>query len=586
MAREFTRRTRKKKNIKTKQNLETIKVTNLTTCLDRIFNYLKSKSHLLDEGTMYKMPVELLETGVTEEELYTGDVKYVMEKLHLCEEEVQVLSCILGDPTCESSDISKYLDCSNIEFIKYRKHIKSLCMKRLIKPTAHRHFNSAEFEVNKELYDVITNDAEMKPRVIAGITTEEMFSEFRKLFKARRDGIIDFEDLHSELVQLINLNEQNKFVQLVKDYKLLECSETEQVIFLYLCHQHVSWGMIDFLMFELEDFIDPNEDERRLHRHFNNEKLKIQKFGLVQFGGECEFEEKNSMRLTQKVKDNFFTELELLDATVKDLQHKDLRSPDKIVEKQMYYNPKEEQQVERLEKLLGAENFASVQARLEEKGMRKGFNVILYGGPGTGKTETTLQLAKRTGREIFCIDVSKIKNKYVGESEKSIKAVFDLYRKFCKGKKVQPILLFNEADAIFGKRLESVNSSVDQMSNSIQNIILQEMENIEGILVATTNLHVNLDAAFERRFLYKIEFNTPGADVRSKLWESMLPGLSRQDYLTIASKYNFSGGQIENISRKSTVDYILSGAEVNVENILKYCEEEAFNSKRQKIGYF
>lgn len=576
----------KKKNVKNPQHEQPMQVLNLTVCLDRIFNYLKSTSCYLNNDTQYTMPIELLEDGVDEKEIYRKDMKYVVEKLHLCEEEVKILSCILGDATCENNDLSMYLNCSNIKFIKYRNHIRSLCVKRIISPVTRRHFNGGYYEVNPELYDIITKDMEMKPRVIEGISTEEMFSEFRKLFKSRRDESIEFEDLYRELLLLLDSNSQNKFVQLYDESQLKECTKTEQVIFLYLCHKYVSWGMLGCEMSNLEIYIDSFEDERRFLRHFANEKLKFQQLGLVEFGGQGEFEDKDMIALSQRVRENFFTEIELLDVSSNTMQHTDLHSPDSIVDKQMYYNPKEQEQVGKLEQLLSAENFASVQARLEEKGMRKGFNVILYGGPGTGKTETTMQLAKKTGREIFCIDVSKIKNKYVGESEKSIKGVFDLYRKFCKGKELQPILLFNEADAIFGKRMQNVNSSADQTANSIQNIILQEMEKLEGILVATTNLHVNLDPAFERRFLYKIEFTNPDVEVRSKIWESMIPGLRKEDYLAIAGKYNFSGGQIENISRKSTVDYILSGSEVNLDNIVKYCEEEAFGSQRKKIGYF
>ena len=109
-------------------------------------------------------------------------------------------------------------------------------------------------------------------------------------------------------------------------------------------------------------------------------------------------------------------------------------------------------------------------------GMRKGFNIIFYGGPGTGKTETVLQLAKKTGRDVFQIDMSKLKSKWVGDSERSVKGVFTAYKGLCKAKDVKPILFFNEADAIFGKRMENVDSSAAQMLNSLQNIILQEME--------------------------------------------------------------------------------------------------------------
>ena len=200
-----------------------------------------------------------------------------------------------------------------------------------------------------------------------------------------------------------------------------------------------------------------------------------------------------------------------------------------------------------------------------------------------------MQLAKKTGRDIFCIDMSKLKSKWVGESEKCVKGVFNTYRQLCKSKKTKPILFFNEADAIFGKRMENVESSAAQMLNTLQNIILQEMETLDGIMICTTNLHGNLDPAFERRFIYKIALEKPDENVRGKIWKSMLKGLEESDYSTLASRFQFSGGQIENVVRKSTVDYILSGEKTSLETVCKFCEEETFKSKDElrtkRIGF-
>ena len=107
------------------------------------------------------------------------------------------------------------------------------------------------------------------------------------------------------------------------------------------------------------------------------------------------------------------------------------------------------------------------------------------------------------------VNISQIKSCWVGESEKNIKGLFDNYRELVKKSEVTPILLFNEADAIIGVRKEGAQSAVDKMENSLQNIILQEMETLDGIMIATTNLQENMDKAFERRFLYKIKFDRP-----------------------------------------------------------------------------
>ena len=148
-------------------------------------------------------------------------------------------------------------------------------------------------------------------------------------------------------------------------------------------------------------------------------------------------------------------------------------------------------------------------------------------------------------------------------------------------------LFFNEADAVFTKRIENVEQSVDQMNNAIQNIILAEMESIEGILIATTNLLSNLDPAFERRFIFKVEFKMPEKDSRAKIWKSMIPTLSEEDASVLADKYAFSGGNIENIARKSTVEYVLSGNEPTLSSLEGYCQEEILDKKenRNRIGF-
>ena len=220
--------------------------------------------------------------------------------------------------------------------------------------------------------------------------------------------------------------------------------------------------------------------------------------------------------------------------------------------------------------------------------MRKGFACLFYGAPGTGKTETVYQIARETRRDIMMVDIAETKSMWFGESEKRIKGIFDKYRAFLKTNEHAPILLFNEADAIIGKRKEIGKSSIDQTENAIQNIILQEMENLEGIMIATTNLTQNLDKAFERRFLYKIEFEKPDIEAKEKIWHAMLPSLSENGYAVLARNFDFSGGQIENIVRKFTVDCILNGSEPSFDTISEYCKSELLykNNERIKIGFY
>jgi SpoVK/Ycf46/Vps4 family AAA+-type ATPase len=184
------------------------------------------------------------------------------------------------------------------------------------------------------------------------------------------------------------------------------------------------------------------------------------------------------------------------------------------------------------------------------------------------------------------VNISEIKSMWVGESEKNIKQIFSRYRKLVEESEVAPILLFNEADALIGKRLENVTRSVDKMENSMQNIILEEIERLNGILIATTNLTCNMDKAFERRFLYKVEFERPTMEAKCAIWKSMIEGLNDDDAKALATKYNFSGGQIENIARKSVVDRILTGEELSLEALYGHCDAEFLDRKTTtKIGY-
>ena len=144
------------------------------------------------------------------------------------------------------------------------------------------------------------------------------------------------------------------------------------------------------------------------------------------------------------------------------------------------------------------------------------------------------------------------------------------------------------ADAIIGKRQVGAERAVEKMENSIQNIILQEIEQLDGILIATTNLAENMDKAFERRFLYKIQFEKPDLNCRTQIWQAMIPPLNDADASYLAGKYDFSGGEIENIARHFTIQSILHGQPENMaKSLVEFCENERLEGSRtkRKIGF-
>ena len=303
--------------------------------------------------------------------------------------------------------------------------------------------------------------------------------------------------------------------------------------------------------YDIEEMFEFRYEMRTHARLLERGTHPLQKANLVEHCENDGITEKNAWKLTDAAKQRFLAEL---DTSTPMNEDKNLKTADSITPKQLFFNPTVSKHIQQLELLLSKERFAAIQENLATHGMRRGVACIFYGAPGTGKTESALQIARITGRPLLVVDVPNLRSKWVGDTEKNAKAIFEKYRNYCKRADMIPILLFNEADAILGKRKEGAENSVDKMENALQNIILQEMETLDGIMIATTNLTGNLDPAFERRFLYKIEFPKPTPNESQHIWLSMLPDISEQEAYNLAKQYSFCGGQIENIARKQVVN--------------------------------
>ncbi len=180
--------------------------------------------------------------------------------------------------------------------------------------------------------------------------------------------------------------------------------------------------------------------------------------------------------------------------------------------------------------------------------------IIFYGPPGTGKTITALSLAKSLKKRVLSFDCSKILSMYVGESEKNVRKIFDTFKDLAQKSGSEPVLLLNEADQFLSSRSVGTGSSADKMHNQMQNIFLEQIEQFEGTLVATTNLLENLDTAFSRRFDYKIGFKMPDRMQRVELWKKMLPKNAPyvKDFsVEKLAEYDLTGGQIRLIVKNT-----------------------------------
>lgn len=259
--------------------------------------------------------------------------------------------------------------------------------------------------------------------------------------------------------------------------------------------------------------------------------------------------------------------------------------PENIIYENLLYNSKENKSVNIIKNSLKNVSYNKVLVRLHQNNMNKGITILFHGYPGTGKTSTALQIAKETGRVLLSADAAQIKSMWIGESEKNTRKIFDEYRRISKQLKEQPILLFNEADAFLSKRVK-VSHSTDQTFNSIQNILLQELENFEGIFIATTNLSNNLDHAFERRFLYKLSFEKPSNDTVCSLLSTAFPGIANDELREIANQFQLTGSNIQNIKKKIQIMQIFEETTLSAEQIKCLAEEEYLTSvQRNSIGF-
>ena len=513
-------------------------------------------------------------------------IKYVSAKLDLTKEQSVMMALFIDN--CEDnnitiSDLSNYVGCRTTRLIRYMNDIDVLEKREMVRCCRDR--RGVSYRVPMEVVESFAHDEKFVPADCSGLTCHQLFGMIEEIFGMRHDEELSYDRMCEKIKNLFDSNKQLLFVQKVKSFNLSEMDELLLILFSHLFvnnnDDNIGYRDLEFMY---------GREERRLWKRVKGYLYEGSHFLLeakmIEYNNDNGFVNRESFKLTQQAKQNLFSELNL--STMNENKKKgNLLTAEEIVEKKLFYDSSIQSQITELAELLDDSQYQMIRSRLKESGFRCGFTCLFYGEPGTGKTETVLQLAKKTGRDIMQVNISEIKSMWVGESEKNIKQIFDSYRQKVEELKITPILLFNEADAIIGKRQEGAERAVDKMENTIQNIILQEMETLDGILIATTNLAQNMDKAFERRFLYKIKFSKPTLEARASIWHEMIPALSENETRSLAKKYEFSGGQIENIARHYAIDSILHGMSDNLlEALTHHCDNERIESKGYKsIGF-
>ena len=513
-------------------------------------------------------------------------IRYMSAKLDLTKEQCVMMALFIDnsdDSSITLGDFGQYVGCRTTRLIRYMNDIDVLEKREMVRCCRDR--RGISYRVPMEVIESFQHDEKYVPADCSGLTCHQLFGMIEEIFDMRHAEELSYYGMCEKISDLFDSNKQLLFVQKLDNYKL---SGDDKMLLILFSHLFVNNNDDNIGYHDLEFMY--GREERRLWKRIKGYLYEgshcLLNAKMIEYNNDNGFVNRESFKMTQQAKQDLFSELNL--STMSENKKKgDVLKAEDIVEKKLFYETLIQSQITELGKLLDDSQYRVIRSRLKESGFRCGFTCLFYGEPGTGKTETVLQLARQAGRDIMQVNISEIKSMWVGESEKNIKQIFDTYRKKVEEFKITPILLFNEADAIIGKRQEGAERAVDKMENTIQNIILQEMETLDGILIATTNLAQNMDKAFERRFLYKVHFTKPTLEARASIWHEMIPVLSEDESRSLASKYDFSGGQIENIARHYTIDSILHGTSENVlETLSRHCDNERLDSKGHRtIGF-
>ncbi|MGO5016490.1 ATP-binding protein [Segatella copri] len=488
------------------------------------------------------------------------------------------------DTHIQFSDLIDYLDCRILTLLRYTTETQELIDKEYV---CQNRIEGLSYSIPMEVMEAFQHNQRYIPSDVEDFTARELFDKFDELFSKCRCEKLNKQVLRKKLRALVVKNSNLAFVKAMALYDI-DAEDKDFPLFILLCTLFVIDGDDDIRCNDLNFIYEEGESVWRWAKRDlsqGNHRFLQKKF--IEYTNDDGFADRESFKITDCAKKLLFSEMNL--SAMRGSRPKGgMLSFENIKPKKLFYNDKERKQVEELAALLDEKNFQGIRNRLKETNFRSGFACLFYGAPGTGKTETVLQIARKTGRDLIQVNISEIKSMWVGESEKNIKGVFEDYRKMVKQSAKTPILLFNEADAIIGKRMVGAEKAVDKLENNIQNIILQEIEQLDGILIATTNLAENMDKAFERRFLYKVKFEKPDLHGRLQIWQTMIPSLNDADASFLAASYDFSGGEIENIARHYTIQSILHGKPaVMLKSLVGYCDSERLEVRtpKRKVGF-
>jgi len=524
--------------------------------------------------------------NIKETLIETPEIKELLKFFNISYEELVILSILIdGGIRQEEIGIDVFLEhfgggLSGLSDINQSLH--SLISKGYVVSTIKNKFSKTlikqNFQVDEKVYEAILYNKKERLEFKPAKNFTELLKNIHEIYTKRCDGCYDANTL-KKLIEK-ELSSAKKFDELEWLNSFSDLSLEDKILLLFAAYTHQKDEEQIDLEYHIKQIEDNFSKQKSLRDSIANKTSMLIKNDLL-FKSEDGFVFDEFVGLTKKASRALFQkesnkEKKFVYSTAT------IVLPESIVLEELFYNESEWEQINTIEKILSIEKHQQVVNQLEENGLAKGISILFNGYSGTGKTATAKRIAKITNRPLFCVDVEKVVNKWIGDSEKSTKKIFDEYYEYCKECEQTPILFFNE-DSIFSKRVE-VSHSSDRTHNSMQNILLEQMEQFTGISIVTSNHAEKLDKAFERRFLYKVEFEKPSKETQQKLLRNAFNYVSKETIENTLENYSFTGGQIYNIRKKYIMQSIINDTDIN-SLFIKLCKDEIKTKTNSKIGF-
>jgi len=482
--------------------------------------------------------------------------------------------------------LARHFDCSVLRLVTYMKETEYLekkgFVKRLIRRKGRRpSYNDIGFTVPAFVIDALLQGDPAKLEAATRFDLPAFLKQVTDLIDEREENTISTTQVLEEAGFLIAANKHLPFVSYVDSG--LKSILSKCAVFAFSFVRLKGQASVDF-----ESFANSLFDDLSQQLEFCQE-LASGRHELVTTGYlkliASEFDGEKSASLSLRTARELYHSYPNLLKPENDrsglIDYKSLKH------KNLLFCPGLQEQLDLLEDIMKPAKFRSYCRQLKRNGLSSGITAVFSGEPGTGKTEEVYQLARRTKRSIMMVDLSQMRSKWFGESEKRVRQLFDEYEALRKASIVEPILFINEADGLLTRRIDLRNSNEasDRVTNTMQNVLLQALENFEGILIATTNLTCNLDRAYERRFSFRLDFPRPDKSIRSAIWKEKLPELTDDEARMLGEHFDISGGEIDNQVRQVLLRKVLRKDGDLFSTLNENCSNIYGFVVRKKVGF-